>query len=204
MATYTGTQKSSSRRQLVVVGLVALAVVLAVGLGGWQLTRHGHSASRTMAIPHGQLHPGDHAEAIPAATSGQLTAASTWPVHAEQPPQLILVGSAAQAQEVQHSIDEGDVIRHTLGLAPLAAQVVQLEAGTPSAAQQAVEDLTVVRHTLGLADAQLVDLRATPPTTDPASSVATTISTAAPARLAIAAENQLRASLGLPELPDVQ
>jgi hypothetical protein len=154
-----------------------------------------------MAIPHGQLQRGVQAETMPAGSSGQLTAAaSAWLVHAEQPPQLVLVGSAAQAQQVQHSLDEAEVIRHSLGLAPLTAQVIQLDAGSADATQQAVADLNVVRHALGLVDAQLVNLLSTPPTTDPASSVATTISTAAQARQAIADDNRLRVSLGLPEL----
>jgi hypothetical protein len=185
MATYTGTQHSSSRRQLVVVGLAALAVGLVVGLGVSKVDLHRHRSSQTGAVltvaaTGGSIsradamggeaefvrdHPpaqtaGAEASNLPATTSSGTTAGST--------PSLYLVGSTAQAHQIQQGIDDADVIRHSLGLVPLAAQVVQLDSGPADATVQAIADLTTVRRTLGLPAIQVVDLRTTPIGADPA------------------------------------
>jgi hypothetical protein len=115
MATYSGTQKSSSRRQLVVVGLAALAIGLAAGVGASKVDLHRHNGSTaSQAQPQG----GSQASSLPATGSTAAeqpatvpeTAGSSAPATSSVPtaasiPSLYLVGSTAQAQEVQQNLD---------------------------------------------------------------------------------------------------
>jgi hypothetical protein len=127
----------------------------------WPVTAIGGSISRTDALggeaeflrDHPPVQPaGGQASSLPATTSSGTTAAST--------ASLYLVGSAPQASQLQHGIDEADVIRHTLGLAPLAATV------RPVGPEASADEVTWLRTTLttargaqGLAPLTVVDLR---------------------------------------------
>jgi hypothetical protein len=115
MATYTGTPKSSSRRQLVLVGLAALAVGLAVGLGADRVDLHRHrSSSASQVQPQG----GSQASSLPATgstaaeqpgngseTGGASAAITSSLSKPASIPYLYLVGSAAQANDVQQGLD---------------------------------------------------------------------------------------------------
>jgi hypothetical protein len=198
MATYTGTRKPSSRRQLVVVGLTALAVGLAAGVGATKVDLHGHRGrTATQVQPQG----GSQASSLPAtgstaaeqpqdvAASGDSSAPASSSVHTPASiPYLYLVGSAAQANDVQQRLDQ-----IVIAWQPVDARVLvvppEVSGGEVAAS---VDEL---RQAEGLAPVTVEDLR---PAVVPASSPPAT------AARAIADENQLRASLGLPELPAAQ
>jgi hypothetical protein len=173
MATYTdtGTRKSSSRRQLVLVGLGALVVGLAAGLGAAKVDLHRHSSSqagtaRTGASAGGSVsrtdamggaaeflrdHPpaqpaGGAATSLPASTSSVSTAGST--------SSLYLVGSAAQANDVQQRLD-----RAAIGWQPLDATVVVAPEASPDEVTWLLTALNEARGQQGLAPLSVVDLR---------------------------------------------
>jgi hypothetical protein len=174
MATYTGTQHSSSRRQLVVVGLAALAVGLAVGLGVSKVDLHRHrssqvGAARPVAAAGGrisradamggaaeflrdqpQVQPaGGEASSVPATTSSGTTAGST--------ASLYLVGSAAQANDVQQRLDQ---VRAAIWFQPLDATVMVV--GPEASADEVTwlrTTLNEARRVQGLAPLTVVDLR---------------------------------------------
>jgi hypothetical protein len=79
------------------VGLAALAVGLAAGVGASKVDLHGHrSRTATQVQPLSLPQSGSQVISLPATSSG-TTAASL--------PYLYLVGSTAQAQEVQQGLD---------------------------------------------------------------------------------------------------
>lgn len=172
MATYTGTRQSSSRRQLVVVGLAALAVGLGAGLGAARIDLHGHSSSPAgVAAPvasagggisradamggaaeflrdHPQAQPpGGEVNSRPATTSSGTTAATA--------PFLYLVDSAAQAEAVQQRLDQVAV-----SWQPLDATVLTVASEmSPDEVGWLLTSLNAARGMQGLAPLTLVDLR---------------------------------------------
>jgi hypothetical protein len=108
---------------------------------------------------------GTAASSVPATTSSGTTAVS--------PASLYLVGSTAQANQIQQGIDEADVIRHSLGLAPIAATVLPVgPAASPDEVTWLLTTLNAARGEQGLAPLTVVDLRtpdtsAAPPQSPP-------------------------------------
>ncbi len=200
MATYTGTGKQSSRRQVALAIGAALALGLVAGLGSWQMGLQAHR-SRVTAPPHVQARRSSAAPpSVDASGSTTGPAASVSMRHTAQAPQFILVDTTDQARQVEAGLDAAEAIRLPLDLPPFSATIVPVDAGTASTLSQAVANLNAVRHTLDLPDVQIVDLRAgSAMTGSPAPDGIA--SAAAKAQRALADENQLRASLGLPELP---
>jgi hypothetical protein len=162
MATYSGTQKSSSRRQLVVVALAALAIGLAAGVGATKVDLHRHTGSAARQV---QPQAGSQASSLPATGStaaeqpgsGSAAGGSSAPATSSVPaavsiPYLYLVGSTAQAQEVQQSLDWA-----AIGWQPLDARVLvvppEVSAGEVAAS---VNDLSQMS---GLAPVTIEDLR---------------------------------------------
>jgi hypothetical protein len=223
MATYTGTRKSNSRRQLVVVSLVALAIGMAAGVGAWQVGLNHRGSTATQVQPQG----GSQASSLPATgssaaeqpanvteTGGYSAPATSSVPTAASPHYLYLVSSAAQAHDVQQGLDR---VQAALAGQPLDATVLVVPPEV--SAGQVAESVDEVLGLEGLAPVTVEDLRTPdagmPPitndtaavpgavsstTTELASPPATSGATIAQARQAIADENRLRVSLGLKEL----
>jgi hypothetical protein len=136
-------------------------------------------------------------------------------------PTVYVTASAEQANQLKQGIDEADAIRYQAGLPPLDSTVWQIPDNEEAmTVRQLIAGENRTRAGLGLLEIQLVDVRTAPATdTTPSRSqraiadenslrvslglpeIETPASDAA-ARRAIADENQLRASLSLPELPE--
>jgi hypothetical protein len=146
MATYTGTRKSSSRRQLVVVGAAVLALGVMAGLGAWWVGLHQHNGSMAAHVEtQAQPQDGSQPSSLPA-TSSVPTAASS--AVATQTPHLYLVGSQEQAQ----AVDDGRFPFDDTVL------VVSLEA-SPDEVTWLLNTMNEARRLQGLAALTVVDLR---------------------------------------------
>jgi hypothetical protein len=130
---------------LVVVGLAALAVGLAAGVGSSKVDLHGHRGPvATHVQPQSPRLSGSQANSLPA-TSSVSTAANT--------PHLYLVASGDEAAFLR------EALATPTGVLPPQDTVRQVADDAEAAAtMQAINDLNTVRATLQLPDIQVVDL----------------------------------------------
>jgi hypothetical protein len=177
MATNTETRQTSSRRYLVVAASV-LALGLAAGVGAWRAGLHDHRGSVTSPASL-QVQPSDgQAGSLPgtgstaaeqpayAAETGGSSAAATGSVPSTaSPPYLYLVGSTAQAQQVQQSLDWA-----AIAWQPLDARVLVVPPEVSGG--EVAETMNALRGMEGRAPVTVEDLRspAAPDGTAPSTS----------------------------------
>jgi hypothetical protein len=151
----------------------ALAIGPLAGLASWQIGLHGHRGSTVTPAPlQIQLQGGSQTTSLPAngqgaaeqPGDGSAIAGSTAPATSSVPtvastPSIYLVGTAAQASEVQQRLDWA-----AIGWQPLDATVLVV------APEASLDEVTGLLNTMnesrrlqGLAPVTAVDLRSEPP-----------------------------------------
>ena len=114
MATYTGTRKPSPRRHLAVVGVTALALGAAAGVGTWRIGLHSHRVSTAPHTPVQFQQTGGQAGTLPAATSSPVSV---------QTQHLYLTYTVDEAKEVCSGARQEDLLGQAI-LQPAAGVVI--------------------------------------------------------------------------------
>jgi hypothetical protein len=124
------------------LGLAVGAVVaVALGIGLWRADRHGSTTDPAAPPPAAVERPAGGGAAETVAT-------------------VYIVGSAAEADKLQHAIAEGDAIRATMGEAALDSSVLVVASEQDEAVLQMLAEQDAIRAQLGLPQHRFVDLRA--------------------------------------------